>query len=68
MPLMLFLRFLIRKLKPRWQGSDTVEALECLRSWLKIKDSEMEALIRLAAKIREDGDNVDNTGVEKEAT
>ncbi len=45
-----------------------MEALECLRSWLKIKDSEMEALIRLAAKIREDGDNVDNTGVEKEAT
>ena len=28
----------------------------------------MEALIRLAAKIREGEDNVDNTDVEKEAT
>jgi hypothetical protein len=35
-------------------GSDTVKALECLRSWLKIKDTEIEALIRLAIKERED--------------
>src|SRR6266536_4238967 len=26
--------------------SDTVEALQCLRSWLKIKDSEFEGLTR----------------------
>ena len=65
---MLFLRFLIRKLKPRLQGSDIAEALECLRLWLKIKGSEIKALIRLAAKVRKDKDNVDNTGVEKEVT
>jgi len=28
-------------------GSDTIKALECLRSWLKIKDSEIDALIRI---------------------
>ena len=49
-------------------GSDTMEALECLRLQLKIKDSKIKALIRLATKIREDKDNVDNTGVKKEVT
>ncbi len=42
-----------------------MEALECLRSWLKIKDSEIEALIRLAAKIRKDEDSVDKIQVLK---
>jgi hypothetical protein len=37
-------------------GSDTVEALECLRSWLKIIDIEIEALIQEAIKQREDQD------------
>jgi hypothetical protein len=37
-------------------GSDTVEALECLRSWLKITDTEIEALIQEAIKQREDQD------------
>ena len=27
-------------------GSDTVEALQCLRSWLKIKDNEFKGLTR----------------------
>ena len=27
-------------------GSDTAEALQCLRSWLKIKDSEFKGLTR----------------------
>jgi hypothetical protein len=34
----------------------TVEALECQRSWLKITDIEIEALIREATKQREDQD------------
>jgi hypothetical protein len=37
-------------------GSDTVEALECLRSWLKITDIEIEALIGEATKQREGQD------------
>ena len=37
-------------------GSDTVEALECLRSWLKITDIEIEALIREATKQRDNQD------------
>jgi hypothetical protein len=37
-------------------GSDTIKALECLRSWLKIKDSEVEALVRIMGQIREDQD------------
>ena len=35
-------------------GSDTIEALECLRSWLKIKDTEIEALTRAMGQIREE--------------
>ena len=35
-------------------GSDTIKALECLRSWLKIKDTEIEALTRAIGQIRED--------------
>ena len=37
-------------------GSDIVEALECLRSWVKITDTEIEALIREAIKQRDDQD------------
>ena len=37
-------------------GSDTIKALDCLRSWLKIKDSEIEALIRAIEQISEDQD------------
>jgi hypothetical protein len=37
-------------------GSNTIKALECLRSWLKIKDSEVEALVRIMGQIREDQD------------
>jgi hypothetical protein len=36
--------------------SDTIKALECLQSWLKIKDSEIEALIQAIGQIREDQD------------
>ncbi len=37
-------------------GSDTIEALEYLRSWVKIKDTEIEALTRVIGQIREDQD------------
>ena len=48
-------------------GGDTIEALECLRSWLKIKDTEIESLIQLAAKLREDEDPVPEKGKNKES-
>ncbi len=48
-------------------GGDTIEALEYLRSWLKIKDIEIESLIQLAAKLREDKDPVLEKGKNKES-
>ena len=38
-------KYIIRDLRYRI-GSDTVKALQCLRSWLMIKDSEFKGLTR----------------------
>ena len=47
--LFLSIKLTISDLRSRL-GSDIVEALECLRSWLKITDIEIEALIQEAIK------------------
>ncbi len=44
--------------------SNTVKALECLRSWLNIKDSDIEALIRIVLQAKDDKDIVEDKGTE----
>jgi hypothetical protein len=56
--LFLSIKLTISDLRSR-RGSNTVQALECLRSWLKITDIEIEALIQEAIKQREDQDIVE---------